>query len=253
MSYINKRKQAARKTPPFSLQKLGQHYALHLFWLKKLMFIGIILLLISVTLLWLVHPRTLPITTLHIKGHYHTSLAVVKKVVSPYLQVGFFHLDQDALKLALLNLPWIKKVDTKLTGFDTLLIQIQEHKAVARWQKNDLIDEEGQIFQANLSEKLPHFYGQKDNIPSLLFYYEKFTTLLEKKGLKIQALSCNARQAWYIVLENNVQLLLGREQIQARLQRFLQVYKRIMQIPYVTRIDLRYTNGIAVQTALVEE
>jgi cell division protein FtsQ len=91
--------------------------------------------------------------------------------------------------------------------------------------------------------------------------------------LKIKELGCDSRQAWYMVLNQGLHLQLGRGNSELRVQRFLQVYQRIItpltslcakaenraplcqktsEDNLITQIDLRYTNGIAVRKPLAE-
>ncbi|HKU69542.1 MAG TPA: cell division protein FtsQ/DivIB, partial [Burkholderiales bacterium] len=59
----------------------------------------------------------------------------------------------------------------------------------------------------------------------------------------------NARRAWQLKLHNGLTLELGREDIEARLSRFVALHDRTIgrlerRIDYV---DLRYANGFAVR------
>ena len=72
---------------------------------------------------------------------------------------------------------------------------------------------------------------------------------------QIQEFGYNVRKTWYMLLNNNMKLNLGRSESEIRLQRFLKIYHRL-KTPSLNNIgdktvliDLRYTNGIAVRTA----
>ena len=59
-------------------------------------------------------------------------------------------------------------------------------------------------------------------------------------------MGCNARRAWYIILNNKIKLLLGRDEGEQRIQRFIQFHSRMKLDPPLL-IDLRYRSGIAVR------
>jgi cell division protein FtsQ len=99
--------------------------------------------------------------------------------------------------------------------------------------------------------------GTADNVQILLASYQEFKSLVKSANLRIHELGCNARRAWYMVLDNQLKLLLGRGENRLRLERFLNLYPRLatklmrMQNGGQTlvSVDLRYTNGLAVQLA----
>ena len=71
---------------------------------------------------------------------------------------------------------------------------------------------------------------------------------LVEGGLRITALSLDARGAWEIDLDNGVRVRLGRRQVDERFERFVAaalplVAQRGGDIDYV---DMRYTTGFAV-------
>ena len=52
-----------------------------------------------------------------------------------------------------------------------------------------------------------------------------------------------------LVLSNGLRLVVGRDQIMKKMQRFLAVYRSDLQekVDSVASIDLRYSNGVAVE------
>ena len=68
-------------------------------------------------------------------------------------------------------------------------------------------------------------------------------------------LTMEARGAWTIWLDNGIEVIVGREQMKARLLRFLHLYKTELepQAKNIERVDIRYTNGAAVKWRPQEE
>jgi hypothetical protein len=71
-------------------------------------------------------------------------------------------------------------------------------------------------------------------------------------GLKVEELQCHGTQAWTAILNNHLTLLLGRGNMEQRIQRFtkkLSFIKKLSSYPNLT-IDLRYANGFAVKSEI---
>src|SRR5262249_51338117 len=79
--------------------------------------------------------------------------------------------------------------------------------------------------------------------------YDYFRRVLGEIGLAPGELRVSPRRAWTVKLENGPTLELGREQIEARLERFVAAYGRtIAKLGHrVDHVDLRYANGFAVE------
>ena len=76
--------------------------------------------------------------------------------------------------------------------------------------------------------------------------------MLGKIGHEIRVLSVTERGAWSIETKEGVEVLLGKEDLKARMKRFLVVSERLrMQGDplEVDRMDARYINGVAVEFA----
>ena len=76
---------------------------------------------------------------------------------------------------------------------------------------------------------------------------------LQPADLEIALLALDPRGAWRIELHDGRELLLGREQIEQRLGRFLAVRGELERYDDVRRIDLRYPNGLALVRGPVPE
>jgi cell division protein FtsQ len=225
-------------------------------WLEKVLFISLLLSLIASFLLIMLDQNTLPITTVRIEGIVNTDPQALQKRVSSVAVGGFFEIDLTMLRLNILPLPWIKEVQIRSQWPDTLLIQVQEYTAVA-WMNKSLIDNEGNKLTVNRYPlmDLPRFTGPLDKADDILKHYNQLAPLVQAAGLHIKEFGYNARKTWYMLLNNNMKLNLGRGETKTRFQRFLKIYHRL-KTPSLNKIgdkavliDLRYTNGIAVRTA----
>jgi cell division protein FtsQ len=71
---------------------------------------------------------------------------------------------------------------------------------------------------------------------------------LLETGLYIKEMQLDARRSWTLIMENGIELRLGRNNMYERLQRFASVYRNNFQSETrkIEHIDMRYTNGFAV-------
>lgn len=240
-------------------------YYTPLFWLKNLLFIGIIVGLLSGFLVWLFDPSTLPITTVQVEGNSKTSPEALQAAITTYTVGGFFNLEVQALRAVILKLPWVKEALVQRVWPATLQIRLQEYQAVALFQPVDkkekwmVVSQEGTLFELPvLPTGLPIFTGPSNKVPEMLIYYTIFKSVLETNGLQINIFGCDTRQAWFMVLNKRIRLLVGRGNPDTRLKRFLKVYQYIVPSSFLNQsiqgesavlyVDLRYTHGIAVKT-----
>ena len=86
----------------------------------------------------------------------------VKNALRPLVATGFFTADMQAIKLAVLQMPWVAKVSVKRVWPDAIDIKVYEQKAYARWGDKSLLNERGEIFSpANIDQfsRLPLLNG----------------------------------------------------------------------------------------------
>ncbi len=175
---------------------------------------------------------------------------------------NFFTVDIDGVRQALEKLPWVRGVSIRREFPDRLVVQLEEHEALARWNGNALVNRQGEVFNAQSGEALPEFSGPEGTSAEVAQTYAQFSQQLAALNLPVTQIELSARHAWQLCLGNGMVLELGREQMQQRLATFVRVYPyslaampaggksaarapaKPMQAKYV---DLRYRNGFAVQ------
>jgi cell division protein FtsQ len=105
------------------------------------------------------------------------------------------------------------------------------------------------MFQAAYDGTLPVFVGPPGTSKEMAIQYEFFRRNLAAIRAKPVLVQLSARRAWQVKLDNGLTLQLGRDDVEARLARFLAVHERTVgalarRIEYV---DLRYPSGFAVR------
>ncbi len=82
--------------------------------------------------------------------------------------------------------------------------------------------------------------------------FDNYTLLsqqLTAVNLSIQSLRLDDHYSWYVVLDNGLNLNLGRHHLKLRMDRFVKAYTKVFSnnIDKVQYVDLRYQHGMAVK------
>lgn len=185
----------------------------------------------------------------------------VEQTARTVLTGNFFTVDLDTVRGAFEQLPWVRKASVRRRWPDGLELTIEEHVAVARWQRGQgeavLVNTHGELFSGTFAAEsaLPAFAGPEGSAPAVLEHYRAFAQTLAPLGRTPLAVVLTARQAWELKLDDGVVVELGRDQphqpVTDRLARFAAYYPAARQkIGNVAAIaDMRYPNGFALRPA----
>lgn len=198
---------------------------------------------------WLEDEQKAPINQIIITGkRTQISDSNVEGAIRKEHPESFFELDVDELHREIEAMPWVYQASVRKRWPNSLNIHVVEEIASARWNNDSLLNQFGQVFNAQLEDEiLPNLYGPGGSEGTALQGYQTMQSLLNSTQLVITEMTLSERFAWNIQLQNGVKLNLGREAFADRLQRFVDVYpllkKQSKQVDY---IDLRYDTGLAV-------
>ena len=178
----------------------------------------------------------------------HIMRAELEAVVKRELRGNFFTIDLAAARVAFERLPWVRRVAVRRHWPGRLEVEFEEHVPLARWGENALVNTHGEVFEGVYEGELPSFSGPAGAAKEITIQYEYFRRALAEIGLVPARVSVSPRRAWQMKLANGLTLELGRDEIEARLARFVSAYGRTVaklgrRVDYV---DLRYSNGFAV-------
>jgi len=220
----------------------------------------IVVALIVVPALWwlfdtLSDPRFMPVSAVRVEGEFkHQTRAQLHAAISEYAAGGFFSVDADAVRRAALRLPWVASASVRRVWPDTLQVAVTEHKPLARWGTNALLNERGIVFAPAIESfppGLPLLVGPPGLEAAVLERMAKINNTLQPLRQQVQRVTLDDRRAWSVTLSNGVELLLGREEIDARVQRYVDAYPSALalRMAQLAAVDLRYTNGFAARWA----
>ena len=222
---------------------------------RLLLFSGTLVLLIvpiAMAIYWIASIGLRPIDQITVNGEdlQHLSKQHLQQLIAPHARNGFFGMDVDALRQSLQDIAWVRDATVRRVWPSGLDVELQEHRPQARWRSGELLSNAGQRFRPppeSIPDGLPWLDGPPGNEQRVLAQFRQFAEMLATTGLGIYALTVDQRGSWKLILDNRLELLLGRERMAQRLWRLAQVYTAMVK-PRATdiqRVDLRYSNGFA--------
>ncbi len=197
---------------------------------------------------WVVRLPVFPIDQVRVVTPLtHVTREQVESIVQREVRGNFFTLQLASTRTAFEKLPWVRQANVRRQWPGTLEVALTEHVPLARWGKTALVNVQGEVFEAAFDGGLPVFNGPEGAAKEMTIQYEHFRRGLAAIGRMPGELNVSPRRAWQVRLDDGLTLDLGRERVEERLRRFVEVYPRTiarMTSP-VDRIDLRYANGFA--------
>lgn len=220
-----------------------------LFWFKALVPLLLLILAASYALHWML---ARPVGQVSIYGEVRfIDQQALQERSLPWLQEAFWRVDLGGLSRALEEDPWLRQASVTRHWPNEIAIHLEEREAWARWNDEALLDPQGEAFYpANAAaQDLPlHFFSEADALQETLVFYRHLDEVLKPLGLQVSQLQLEPRGAWRLKLDTGVTLMLGRDNIEKRMNRFLWVWSQWSeeQQARVKTLDARYPNGLAV-------
>ena len=212
-------------------------------------------LVLSLLALTFVGARTLlslPVERVMVTGELeHVDRAALQEMISTALESGFLGQDLASLREPLEALPWVHRVIVRRQWPDSIEVRVVEQRPIARWGETALLNHAGEVFEPpSLAEvpSLPRLAGPEGTHALMMERYLQVQQSLQGLGLRVAALSMNARGAVRATLTDGSELLFGRDHLASRLERFTVLYtSSLASAPEsLARVDLRYSHGAAV-------
>jgi len=193
-----------------------------------------------------------PIGTVEAGGQFQRVAPVqIEEAVAPFRGAGFLSVDLDAMRAAIESIPWVDRARVERRWPNGVRVFITEHVPAARWGEDGLMNTRGELFLSGVRHvppELPQLDGPQGTETQVAkLYLESYPRLLEV-GLRLSKVELDARGAWELALSNGVRVRLGRQAVEARLERFIEVASPMLaaRSGEVAYVDLRYSNGFSV-------
>lgn len=199
-------------------------------------------------------PGAFPLRQVRVEGELRNlTEADLQPLARAYLGQNFFVANLDELRVALAAEPWVEEVAVRRSWPDTVAIQLRERVAFGYWgERGEMVDINGYRFQPPALRQpgpWPRLVGPEGREKALIKAWSDIRARLDPVGLTLVKLTQDERRAWWLTFDRGLQVYLGREQFDERLERLALVYPRVLatQADQIAVVDLRYGNGFAVR------
>ena len=193
-----------------------------------------------------------PIGKVEVGGQFQRVTPLqVEEVVAQFRGSGFLSVDLAALRSSLETIAWVDRARVERKWPNGVRVFITEHVAAARWGESGLMNTRGELFlkeARHIPQELPQLIGPQGTEAQVAkLYLESYPRLLGV-GMRLSKVELDARGAWQLTLGNGVNVRLGRQDVPARLERFIAVASPVVaaRAAEVSYVDLRYSNGFSV-------
>lgn len=243
-----------KHTPPATAERW---WAICKPWLRGL---GVVLVLAAVGfgleagLRALREPGAFPLRQVRVEGALRNlTEADLQPLAHATLGQNFFVANLDELRTALAADPWVEEVAVRRGWPDTVEIRLRERTAFGYWgERGEMVDVNGYRFRPAVVRQpgpWPRLAGPEGREKALIKAWRDIRARLDPVGLTLVKLTQDERRAWWLTFDGGLEVYLGRERFEERLQRLAQVYPRILaaQVDRIAVVDLRYGNGFVVR------
>ena len=183
---------------------------------------------------------------------HYGDLHEVSEIIRNHQQRDLMHMDIAVLAEEMQQLDWIAKASVYKRWPDTVEMDLVERVPVVRWGEKAFLDADGAAFTIPDNDKLRHLFtvhGPDGYEKQVLGYYQLIAPWLSKQRIAIQELYLDQRLVWHARLENGLDVILGRDQLNERLKKLIVVNDKVIEpyARYIDGIDLRYHDGFSVR------
>jgi len=242
---VNKGATRLEKKAPFSFRQLAGIVPL---WFVQSFFVASLLVLSGWGLQqvrwgW-------PVKQVEVEGEFRFWQA--ENLVKELLWVkdqNFFSLDVRQVKANVEQLALIKSAEVKKIWPDTLLVKFKEDIPVAVWNQKTLLNPQGEelILPNDFNAVgLPRLFGPERKTDQVMRQFQRFQSRLSSVNAAMVSLTVTTVGSWQVELENGWTIRLGRQQLEQRIERLIELLKILPQ-EKVAVVDLRYGKGAAIQ------
>jgi cell division protein FtsQ len=193
-----------------------------------------------------------PVQRVEVEGRFQrVAPPEIEQAIAPFAAAGFLSVDLKGVQLALERIDWVDRAQVERSWPNGLRVFITEHVPAAKWGVDGLLNTRGELFlreARHLPPELPQLDGPEGSEAEVAKLYLDTYPRLLAVGMRLAKVELDPRGAWQLTLSNGVSVRLGRQDIPARLERFITVASPLVatRAEAITYVDLRYSNGFSV-------
>lgn len=202
---------------------------------------------------WISDPNNLKIQKVEWHGDFQfLKQAELEAIAQPFTQTNLYLLDTDGLEQSLEKNSWVRGASLRKVWPNQLLVEVETQFPIAFWGDDKLLNQFGEIYDGALPEKqgvFPIIYSPQTSGRVMGERYVQLTKMLAGLDLEIIELSEDERGSWRMKVRHGPEIIIGRKEQEKRVQRFRVGYMQGLKnrLGEIDQIDLRYTNGFAVE------
>ncbi|HPQ95451.1 MAG TPA: cell division protein FtsQ/DivIB [Thiolinea sp.] len=202
---------------------------------------------------WINKPESLTINQIDWQGRFeYVSRAELEALAAPWVDTNLYLLDAARLETTLEGHPWVRDVSMYKAWPRQLIVRVEEQHPVAFWGDDQLLNQYGEVFPGTLVEKqgiFPTIYSPKASGREMGERYVRVMNVLKGLGLEVVELTEDDRGSWRMRFRQGPDVIIGRKEQDRRIERFKVGFMQELKSRFadIRRIDLRYTNGFAVE------
>ncbi|GIX35876.1 MAG: cell division protein FtsQ [Lysobacteraceae bacterium] len=201
---------------------------------------------------WLAADRW-PIEKLRLHAEYRrVDAEQVRRAVAPQAARGFFAVDLEAVRRAVLAVDWVADAEVRKVWPNLLEIIVHEHQPYARWGEDRLLSTRGRLFPlpaGGVDAPLPRLDADERYLAEVVRVHRQAAPVFARHGLELVGIRLSARGSWMFRLADGARVMAGRGDPLPRIERMVPVLAHLLDAEGVPllRADLRYANGLAVR------
>ena len=193
-----------------------------------------------------------PIRSIEISGPFQRVTALqIEEAIADALEDGFVSADLGSIRQRIVALPWIDTATVARRWPNRLRITVTEQVPAATWGERGLMNVRGELFVTDarhIPAELPRLAGPDNRAPDVAKRYLAVRDRLIPLGLDLREVRLDPRGAWAMTLANGVEVRLGRRDVDARTELFLDIVADIIpgRASDIDYVDMRYSNGFTI-------
>lgn len=180
----------------------------------------------------------------------HVTPVQLSYIAHNKLHGTFFTLDIAELKDEFQSLPWVRKVSLKRNFPHTIVVTVEEYKAIARIGDDALLSDDGQVFgAADDSLGLPTFYVDHNNSALALSKYQQIQAILVQHNDSMVSLWLDNPKIARFVTAKNLTVTICDEDLTSKLSLLNRDWDKLYQLnPQLNSINFCYKNALAINS-----
>ena len=192
------------------------------------------------------------IHSIEIVGPFQRVTALqIEEAIAGELEHGFVTANLASVRETIVAMPWIDEATVARRWPSRLRITVTEQVPAAIWGERGLLNVRGELFVTDarhVPAELPKLSGPEGSAADVARRYLAVRERLIPLGLDLRRVHLSPRGAWEMTLANGVEIRLGRRDVDARTDLFLDIVADIItgRAADIDYVDMRYSNGFTI-------